>query len=84
MPGVLFKKKRQLSSFEGCQDWLLWANKLCNNAPGILVGLVFHVGDAELSLQTLVLKGLHTAFCVRVKRPCLSSVQYDGDYEGLV
>ena len=43
-------------------------------APHEFVGLVLQVGDTKELSQTFVLKRLNSSFCLRVKRPGLTSV----------
>ncbi|KAH3787495.1 hypothetical protein DPMN_165619 [Dreissena polymorpha] len=67
-------KPSRLSSFYHPKEGLLWANKCCSHVPVVLIGLVLQVGDGEHFLETPVLKDLHPAFCVSVKRPGLAAV----------
>ncbi|KAH3831798.1 hypothetical protein DPMN_105068 [Dreissena polymorpha] len=65
VPGDV-SKPSLLPSFDGRLKGFLWANTCCCQVMKVLVGLVFHVYDAEKSSETHVLKGLYSAFCARV------------------
>ena len=66
MPGDV-SKQIQLSSLDGYQEGFMWSKKCCH-VSDVLVCIVFHLGAAEQSSETLVFKCLYPAFCVRVKR----------------
>ncbi|KAH3769918.1 hypothetical protein DPMN_171199 [Dreissena polymorpha] len=63
----MFPSKTQLSSLDGYQERFMWSKKCCH-VSDVLVCIVFHLGAAEQSSETLVFKCLYPAFCVRVKR----------------
>ncbi|KAH3871918.1 hypothetical protein DPMN_035133 [Dreissena polymorpha] len=56
-PGDM-SKPSQLSSFDGRQKGLLWANKCCSHVPDDLVGLLLRVGDVKQLSETFVFKCL--------------------------
>ena len=65
-------------SLDSCQKRFLWTNKKYDLGPHPVVGLVFHAGDAEKSVQALGFESLDPFFRVSKQCPCFTAIEEDG------
>ena len=72
-------KPCQLPSPDGCRDRFLGTQKALDQAPGVVIGVVLSVQDAEKFSQALGLECLDSFLVVRQQSLCLTSVEQDGD-----